>query len=190
MRDRSPDALLLRAIADGDADALAQLYDRWSAQVFGLALRITRAKADAEDVVIDTFIDVWRDAERFDVDRWSVPAWLATIARRRALDCVGSAERRPRFDDARSAGTPTGRAVDPPRSHVEDDARARRVRDAIDALPAPQRAALELAYFDGLSGGEIAERLAEPLDTAKTRVRLGLRRLRELLAPLGPLEAS
>ncbi len=194
-RTTTPDDALVHAMAQGDADAMARIYDRWSAPLFGLALRITREKADAEEVVVDTFAQAWRDAARFETGRGSVGAWLAMIARSRALDLVRSSTRRNRLNDSatvESADAPVGMGsrLPSPSAHVEDDERARRVREALDALPAAQRATLELAYFEGLSQTEIAERLAEPLGTVKTRVRLGLRRLREALAPLGPLEAS
>lgn len=193
--ERATDDVLVRAMARGDADAMARLYDRWSAPLFGLALRITREKADAEEVVVDAFAQAWRDAGRFEAGRGSVGAWLAMIARSRALDLVRSSTRRNRLNDSASvessdAPVAMGSRFPSPSAHVEDDERARKVREALDALPATQRATLELAYFEGLSQSEIADRLAEPLGTVKTRVRLGLRRLRELLAPLGPLEAS
>lgn len=189
------DDSLVRAMAQGDADAMARLYDRWSAALFGLALRITREKADAEEVMVDCFAQAWREAARFQADRGSVGAWLATIARSRALDLLRASGRRQRLVDSAQATSP-GEAVGmgahfaSPSAHVEHDERSRRVRTALDALPPAQRAALELAYFEGLSQSEIADRLAEPLGTVKTRVRLGLRKLRELLAPFGPLEAS
>lgn len=191
----SSDISLVRAMAEGDAGAMASLYDRWSAPLFGLALRITREKADAEEVLVECFAQAWRDASRFQADRGSVGAWLATIARSRALDLLRATGRRRRLVDtahATSADETVGMGARfaPPSAQVEDDERSRHVRNALDALPAAQRTALELAYFEGLSQSEIADRLAEPLGTVKTRVRLGLRKLRELLAPFGPLEAS
>lgn len=194
-RTATTDDALVHAMARGDADAMARLYDRWSAALFGLALRITREKADAEEVVVDAFAQAWRDASRFEAGRGSVGAWLAMIARSRALDLVRSSGRRQRLNDSaaiESADAPVGMGghFPSPGARVEDDERARKVREALDALPAAQRTTLELAYFEGLSQSEIADRLAEPLGTVKTRVRLGLRRLRELLANLGPLEAS
>ena len=191
----STDDALVRAMAQGDADAMAHLYDRWSASLFGLALRITREKADAEEVIVDCFAQAWREAARFEADRGSVGAWLATIARSRALDLLRASGRRQRLVDSAQATShdePVGMGAHfaSPSAQVEHDERSRRVRDALDTLPTAQRTALELAYFEGLSHTEIADRLAEPLGTVKTRVRLGLRKLRELLAPLGPLAAS
>ena len=185
------DAPLIEAMMRGDQAAMSTLYDRYAAGVLGLALRITRERADAEDVVVDTFAQVWRDASRFQAQRGSVASWLATIARSRALDLLRSRGRRNRLDDAAeaevSASPPAmGTATPSPMSALLADERSRRVQAALAMLPAPQRSALELAYFEGLSQSEIAERLGEPLGTVKTRMRLGLRRLRELLAPLGP----
>jgi len=170
---------------------MSTLYDRYAPGVLGLALRITREQADAEDVVVDTFAQVWRDAARFEMGRGSIGAWVATIARSRALDLVRSRGRRRNLDDAAEAESTTappamGTATPSPMATLLADERSRRVMAALETLPPPQRAALELAYFEGLSQSEISERLREPLGTVKTRVRLGLRRLKELLAPLGP----
>lgn len=169
---------------------MSALYDRYAPNLLGLALRITREQADAEEVVIDTFAQAWRDAARFEVGRGSVAAWLATIARSRALDTMRSRSRRGRLADAAEAeggATPAmGSGFASPVANLLADERARRIRDAMMELPDAQRATLDLAYFEGLSQSEIAERLGEPLGTIKTRVRLGLRKLRELLTALGP----
>ena len=170
---------------------MSELYDRYAPAILGLALKITREHADAEEVVVDTFAQVWRDARRFQLERGSVASWLATIARSRALDLLRARGRRTRLGesaDAMSAlGPPAmGSATPSPLAALLADERSRRVQAALATLPVPQRRALELAYFEGLSQSEIGERLDEPLGTVKTRMRLGLRRLRELLAPLGP----
>jgi RNA polymerase sigma-70 factor (ECF subfamily) len=170
---------------------MSPLYDRYAAALLGLALRITREQADAEEVVVDTFAQAWRDASSFQPGRGSVAAWLATIARSRALDLLRSRARRGRLGDAAAdqadlepAGMGGGFAS--PVAGVLSDERTRLVQQALARLPDAQRTTLELAYFQGLSQAEIAERLQEPLGTVKTRMRLGLRKLRELLAPLGP----
>ena len=188
---QNDDAPLIEAMMRGDHGAMSTLYDRYAPGVMGLALRITRERADAEEVVVDTFAQVWRDATRFQAERGSVASWVATIARSRALDLLRARARRRHLDvaaeaevsvapPAMGAGTPS------PIADLLADERFRRVQAALDILPAPQRAPIELAYFEGLSQSEIAQRLDEPLGTVKTRTRLGLRRLRELLAPLGP----
>ena len=178
-------------MTQGEAEAVAPLYDRYAPGLFGLALRITRERADAEEVVVDTFAQAWRDAASFQPGRGSVASWLATIARSRALDLVRSRGRRGRLSDAvlADAGdTPAGMGASAPTpvTHVLADERTRRVQQAIAELPEAQRTAIELSYFDGLSQSEVAERLNEPLGTVKTRMRLGLRKLRDSLAPLGP----
>ena len=185
------DVLLIQSMMQGDASAMSALYDRYAAAVLGLAMRITRERADAEEVVVDTFAQAWRDAARFETDRGSVSSWLATIARSRALDLLRSRSRRSRIVEGASreaivtpAGMGSGFAS--PVVDILADERTRYVQAALASLPEVQREALELAYFDGLSQSEIADRLAEPLGTVKTRVRLGLRKLRELLSPLGP----
>lgn len=169
---------------------MSALYDRYAPNLLGLALRITREHADAEEVVVDTFAQAWRDAARFESGRGSVAAWLATIARSRALDAIRSRGRRGRLTDAAEAEVDSapamGSGFPSPIANLLADERSRRVRDALMELPDSQRAALDLAYFEGLSQSEIAERLGEPLGTVKTRVRLGLRKLRELLVVLGP----
>lgn len=169
---------------------MSALYDRYAASLLGLALRITREQADAEEVVVDTFAQAWRDAARFEIGRGSVAAWLATIARSRALDVIRSRTRRGRLADAAEAeggdAPAMGSGYASPVANVLADERARRIRDALMELPDSQRTAIDLAYFEGLSQSEIAERLGEPLGTVKTRVRLGLRKMRELLTALGP----
>jgi len=191
---RSPllsDHDLVAAMTRGDEGAMSVLYDRYAPGLLGLALRITRELSDAEDVVADAFAQAWRDAARFQVDRGSVAAWLATITRSRALDLIRSRGRRHRLDDAATAeasNVPAAMGAPPPSpvAAVLADERSRKVQSAMDTLPMVQRTALELAYFEGLSQSEIAERLNEPLGTVKTRTRLGLQRLRDLLSQLGP----
>ncbi|MES2123387.1 MAG: sigma-70 family RNA polymerase sigma factor [Gemmatimonadota bacterium] len=191
-RTVSDDSTLVLAMTKGDATAMSTLYDRYAPNLLGLALRITREQADAEEVVVDTFAQAWREASRFEAGRGSVAAWLATIARSRALDSIRSRTRRGRLSDAAAAeGAATdapamGAPLASPVANVIADEQSRRIRDALMELPDSQRAALDLAYFEGLSQSEIAERLGEPLGTVKTRVRLGLRKLRELLTALAP----
>jgi RNA polymerase sigma-70 factor (ECF subfamily) len=183
------DAPLVEAMIRGDESAMSQLYDRYAAAVLGLALRITHERADAEDVVVDTFAQAWRDARRFESQRGSVACWLATIARSRALDLLRSRGRRNRLDDAAATdGTPAAMGARPPSPMADTlaDERSRYVQAALASLPDAQRATLELAYFEGLSQSEIATRLDAPLGTVKTRMRLGLRRLRDVLGPLAP----
>jgi RNA polymerase sigma-70 factor (ECF subfamily) len=167
-------------LAAGDMDAAAELYDRHAALVYALARRILRNDSDAEDVVQEVFAQAWRTAARFDSSRGSVIGWLLIMTRTRALDKVRARHARP--DSEASALPDTLRAADPPVADAMIAAEhARIVRDALNALPPPQRTALELAYYEGLTQSEIAARLSEPLGTVKTRMRTALATLRERL---------
>ncbi|HEY3169969.1 MAG TPA: sigma-70 family RNA polymerase sigma factor [Thermoanaerobaculia bacterium] len=181
-RDRS-DRALVAAIEARDADALAQLYDRHSARLLGLAYRILGETGEAEEVVQEVFLYVWRAVSTFDPARGSVLAWLLVATRSRAIDRLRT--RRP------SAGATHGDRDPledvPAGEDVEAESASREwetlCRSAISDLPAEQRRALELAYFDGLTHPEIAERTSTPLGTVKTRIRLGLMKLRERMRP-------
>jgi RNA polymerase sigma-70 factor (ECF subfamily) len=160
---------LIRRLITGDHKALGEFYDLYAGLVNGLALRILHDRTEAEDVVQEVFVQVWRQATRFDPRRGSPEAWVCTIARSRALDRLR--RRTSRREDAHTA--PPG-AVALPRS---DEALA--VRKALEGLSPDQRRALELAYYEGLTQSEISERLREPLGTIKTRIRSGLIALRK-----------
>lgn len=171
-----PDApALLRSLASGDHRALGDFYDRYAGLVNALALRVLRDAAEAEDVVQEVFVQVWRQASRFDPARGSPEAWLCTIARSRALDRLR--RRSARREEPSEAATPVALAP-----HHEE---ALAVRSALAALGDDQRRALELAYYEGLTQTEIAARLGEPLGTIKTRIRTAMIRLREALGPVG-----
>jgi RNA polymerase sigma-70 factor, ECF subfamily len=177
------DVALLRRVGAGDERALAALYDRWAGTVYALARRIVREEAEADDVVEDTFWQVWRQAARYEPSRGSVSAWLLTVARSRALD-RRRARSRLREDQEGEPGTLGDLATDTgatPLEAAEAADRSRIVRAALADLPGEQREALELAYYGGLSQTEIAERTGTPLGTVKTRMRLALRKLRDSL---------
>lgn len=185
---RPRDAELVARVAQGDEGALGQLYDRFGGVLYAVAFRVMGQQADAEEVVMEAFAQAWREARRFDTGRGSVAAWLTVMTRSRALDRVRSQSRRERITDtaareepasapAMSAGFP------PPGASLLDEERGRAVGAALAALSPPQRQAIELAYYEGLSQSEIAARLGEPLGTIKTRVRLGMQKLREALRP-------
>jgi RNA polymerase sigma-70 factor (ECF subfamily) len=164
---------LLRRLRTGDPQALGDLYDLCGGLVNGLALRILRDTAEAEDVVQEVFVQVWRQAQRFDPTRGTAEAWLCTIARTRALDRLRRRTAR-REDPSEAAPGST----DAPKAEE-----ALAVRKALEDLTADQRKALELAYYEGLTQTEIASRLGEPLGTVKTRIRTAMLRLREVLGP-------
>jgi RNA polymerase sigma-70 factor (ECF subfamily) len=179
---------LLGAVSRGDQQAMAQLYDATHRLVFVLARRILGANDAAEEVMLDVFMQVWRSAPSFDAGRGRVSSWLLTIARSRALDRRRSVAARALREDAWSETlaeqTPDcACGVDPQRAQDRAEQRDT-VRAAIGALPEAQRRAIELAYFPGLSHTEIAARLGEPLGTIKTRIRLGMIKLRDLLQAL------
>jgi RNA polymerase sigma-70 factor, ECF subfamily len=169
---------LLRRVAQRDEAALGILYDRFGGIVYALAHRIVGQQVDAEEVAMETFSQVWRDAGKFDASRGTVAAWLCIIARSRALDLVRSHSRRQRLTDS-VAREPVDEAVGAP--DVLHDERRQAVGAALAELPEAQREAIELAYYQGLSQSEIAERLQQPLGTIKTRMRTGMLRLREML---------
>lgn len=173
------DAELVRAIAQGDEQAFASLYHRYSSTLLGFLIRILDSLPEAEDVLQEVFVHVWRRAADFDETRGRVFTWLATIARSRAVDRLRAKGTRDR-KEAEASHEPPGDVAD-----AVDDAIRREQRevllDALDSIPEGQRHALLLAYFEGLSQSEIAERTGTPLGTVKTRTRDGLRKLRDLL---------
>jgi RNA polymerase sigma-70 factor, ECF subfamily len=181
LEDRLADHAALARMANGDPDAVGELYDRLARPVYSIALRILRNSADAEDIVQDVFSQAWRQAARYDATRGTVAAWLLTLARSRAIDRLRS--RRARPDDVAAELDPnipdTGIAAD---LQIQSAQQVERVRAALEELPALQRIVLELAYYEGLTHVEIAERLEQPLGTVKTRIRQAMLRLRESLA--------
>lgn len=187
-RTAAGDGELIAGAAAGDERAIAALYDRYGAVLYAVAYRIVGQRADAEEVVIEAFAQAWRDAPRFEASRGSVAGWLTMIGRSRALDLVRARARRERITASAAAERPDaplamGSWRGDPAGAVDHAERRVRVREALDTLSPPQRQAIELAYFEGLSQSEIAERLQEPLGTIKTRVRLGMQKLRECLRP-------
>jgi RNA polymerase sigma-70 factor (ECF subfamily) len=185
--DPSADASLMRAIADGDQAALAALYDRYASRLMGLLVRMLRDKTDAEETLAELFWEVWDRADRYDEGRGCVATYLMTLARSRAIDRRRRRTARPDTDPARTrpVDAADAQAADAgllsPLQGVLFDEQARVVRGALDRLGAPQREAIELAFFDGLSHTEVAERLSRPLGTVKTWIRQGLSRLRDTL---------
>ena len=180
--DVQADLAALERLARGDGDALAELYDRHARPIYSLALRILKNPSDAEDVVQDVFAQAWRQAGRYDVRRGVVAAWLLTLSRSRAIDRLRA--RRAREDRTAADGAVADLKVEMPAPDLQLLSREQvaRVRTALDELPLLQRIAIELAYYEGLTHAEIAERLEQPLGTVKTRIRLALGKLRDALA--------
>ena len=172
---------LVAALRARDERALAQLYDRYGGAIYGLALRVTGDSGAAEEISVDTFWQLWQQADRFDGSQGSLQNWLFTIARSRAIDRVRARVARKRT----TAEDPTDvNDVRRPEEAAELVERRRLVREAMAGLSPDQRTALALAYYDGLSHSQIAERLQEPLGTVKTRIRQAMITLRRTLGPL------
>ncbi|MCE9671164.1 sigma-70 family RNA polymerase sigma factor [Myxococcus stipitatus] len=180
--DPAADKSLLQQVALGSGAAMREVYARCGARAFAVTLRLLPSRADAEEVLQEAFLEVWRRARDFDPARGGLEAWVATIARTRAIDrlraqgtvarlAVGAAQQPPP-----ASATPV--APDEAAALGEDRVR---VRAALLRLPPEQREVVELAYFEGLSQREISERTGDPLGTVKTRARLGLEKLADLL---------
>ena len=173
----SPDAVLVSAIRSGDEQAMAQIYERYSPIVYSVALRVLGDTAAAEDILQEVFMQLWRSPEVFDASRGSLPGWLAVITRNRAIDSLR--KRRPETDI-----TEVVISIDPDLASSAASSRAlETIRGALGGMSAPQRAALEMAFFDGLTHTEIAAKTGEPLGTIKTRIRAGLVTLRKAFNP-------
>ena len=172
------DEALVALVARSSDAALGELYDRHGRTAYGLALRVVRDAALAEDVVQEAFLGVWRSAARFVPERAKASTWIMTFVHRRAVDVVRREERR--------RAEPLDRADQPATGSTEEVAWLRfereRVQNALAQLPDQQREAIELAYYGGFTQVQLAERLGQPLGTIKSRVFNGLGRLRELLA--------
>ena len=180
------DEALLSLVAGSDDAALAELYDRFGGVAYGVALRILRDEALAQDAVQEAFLAVWRTADRFLAERARASTWILTLVHRRAVDLV-------RREESRRV-EPLERAPEPPApDSVDEEATSRFqrriVQEALRRLPPEQRQALELGYYGGLTQSQLAEQLGQPLGTIKSRMFSGLTRLRDLLAQAG-LEES
>jgi len=173
---------LIARLSNGDPAALEIIYDRYSATVCGLAMRIAANRADAEEITLETFSQLWKQAARFDPARGSLASWLFMTARNRALDWVRS--RGSNADSmAHAVLTVNDRVLhDSPERDSREDARRQAVRYTLAELSASHREALEMAYYGGLSYSEIAARTGEPLGTIKSRIAEGLVKLRAVSA--------
>lgn len=173
-------AHLLKRSARGDREAFADLYDATARRAYGLVLRVVRDPAQAEEVTQEVYLEVWRMAARFDPQRGSAVSWLLTIAHRKAVDRVRSAESATRRDLTYHQQNHEVEH-DQTAETVQSSLDARRVRAALNSLTPVQREAIELAYFGGYTHTEVAALLDLPLGTAKTRIRDGLIRLRDTI---------
>lgn len=178
---------LLAAVAAGDTRAFEELYDLYSPALYGLLLRICGNAEEANDALQDTFVHAWRNASRHDPARGSEIAWLITIARSRAIDRIRARRTRTEREDeaGREISSATSRVV---KEEVSASAELQEARtlivEALGELPREQRQVIELAYFEGKSHSKIAQELGEPLGSVKTRIQLGMKKLRAKLLPI------
>jgi RNA polymerase sigma-70 factor (ECF subfamily) len=180
------DLALMSAIAAGDPSALRDLYDRHAGQVLALCLRILRDRAEAEEALGDVFLEIWEKADRFRETRGAPLSYLMTLARSRAIDRLRRRQRAGAFVDSHpslEAVAPAAQAAADAGPYLDMAASEQKakIRRALAGLSAAERRAVELSFFDGLSHGEIAKTLQEPLGTVKSRIRQGLLRLRDAL---------
>jgi len=168
-----PDLAIVTGLKTGDQGAMAELYDRYSSVVYAVALRVLGDTGAAEDVLQEVFLQLWRNPGAFDAARGSLGSWLAVITRNRAIDSLR--KRRPETDIEDVV-----LAVAPDFAGEADRARvAEKVRNVIGSMAPAQRGAMEMAYWEGMSHSEIADKTGEPLGTIKTRIRAGLIALRK-----------
>lgn len=173
---QASDEVLISLIVQGKKEAISVLYDRYARMIFSLAQAILRDRMLAEEVTQDTFLNAWRGAAGFRIEQGRVSTWLSAIARHRAID-----ELRRRHFPALNIDEPwwETRATNSPTKGGEDDLMLMQVSNALADLPKEQKQAIYLAYFGGLTQEEIAQKLGEPLGTVKTRIRLGLKKVRD-----------
>ena len=174
-----PDAALVHQLLKKDVRAFEEIYDRHSRAVYGLVLRILQQAGTAEEVVQDVFLQLWRNASRYDERRGPFVSWLLTLARNRALDTLRLKSERQRRREDQTEELPSIITTPAYEKDLDEKRRAERVRALMASLAPQQKRAIELAYFEGLSHTEIAATLREPLGTVKSWIRNGLLRLKE-----------
>jgi RNA polymerase sigma-70 factor (ECF subfamily) len=173
------EADLLARVAGGDEQALAALYDRMSSLAYGLAFRILGGADAAEDVVQDAFLRIWHRADRYEPGRGAARPWVLRVVRNVAIDRLRTADARSRAETKSQTDVALTPVPEQPDDAASRSERSRTLRQALAELPPEQRRAIEIAYFEGLSHSEIAERERMPLGTVKTRIRDGVLRLKE-----------
>ena len=182
------DDQLVRLVAQGDAQALEKLYDKYVRQCFGLALRILGDAGLAEEVVQEVFLKLWTQPDRYSAHKGQFVSWLLSLIHHRCIDELRRKSRTEVALDDPEGGSLLDTAADPeidPGDQVWMHEQQQTVRAALQGIPEEQRRIIELAYFSGLSQSEIAAKLKQPLGTVKTRMRSGLRHMRTILGPPG-----
>ncbi|HWP43676.1 MAG TPA: sigma-70 family RNA polymerase sigma factor [Blastocatellia bacterium] len=172
---------LIKRAAGGEQGALGELYDATSSQIYGLLVRMLSDRAAADEVLLDVYKQAWRQAALYERERGSPLGWLLTIGRTRALDRLRSVKREQQLKQAVGADPGSHSSPANPEQKAVISERQELVRTALGSLPSSQREVIELAYYSGLSHSEIAEKLDLPLGTVKTRTRLAMVKLRDLL---------
>ncbi len=178
---RNADRELIERLKNGDKNAFREIYARYSQVVFNLAFRMLRSREEAEEVVQEIFLQVWNKADSYDPERGAISTWIVNIARSRAIDklrTLGYRDQTTELIEERVNSRSDYSRI------IEDREESRKViREALDSLPENQRVAIEIVFFEGLTHIEAAERLNEPVGTIKTRIRLGVSKLKEKIAP-------
>ena len=177
------DSQLLAKIADGDRQAFTDFYDRYSARTYGLILKILRNKNDADEVLQETFWQIWKKAGAYDVNRAYPRAWLFLIARSRAIDHL---RRQPPSSTTEQTATLIDHESQSPTERVETVEYSSRIRTALEKLPREQAVSIEMAFYGGLTHVQLAQRLSIPVGTVKTRIRSGMSKLRTALQEVSP----
>ena len=183
------DEQLVSTLADGDSEVLGKIWDRHARPVYSLALRLLRDPGWAEEVVQDVFLRLWRNPRLYDPSRGELRRWLLTVAHNAAVDGLRGRRGTARIRDA--GPEPLERVVhgeEDPADRVWKNLRAERVRDALSELPPVQREVMELVYFEGMTQAETAQHTGQPLGTVKSRLRLGMNKMRASLSETGALE--
>ena len=185
LQNSERDVELLRLVAAGDRAAFAEFYDRHSSLMFSVASKILNQSGEAEDVLQETFMQIWEKAGRFDASLGKASSWAVILVRNKAIDRVRASQRRSRLaEQAGAEFTVVAEVRDSANEQLHGHDNATLIRSAIGGLPADQRQAIELAFFSGLTQQEISEKLSAPLGTVKARIRRGLLKLRDQLEGL------
>jgi RNA polymerase sigma-70 factor (ECF subfamily) len=183
--DANDDEQLIARVAQGDRSAFGTLYDRFSTPLYSLAMQMLANEAEAQDVLQEVFLSVWNKAPSFRADRGSAFSWTVALLRNRAIDRLRSKRRRGELLEAHAPDLePAGSATASSSQNCETSERSREVRSALGQISDEQRQVLRLAFFEGLTQAEIAEKLEEPLGTIKARAQRGMARLRKILKGL------
>lgn len=179
--NRNPDKVLIEQVSKGDKSAFKEIYSRFSQVTYNLAFRMLRDREDAEEVVQEIFLQIWNKAKSYDPGRGAVSTWVLNIARSRAIDKirkVGYRDRNIEIDEEKVNSN-----VDVSRNLEDRDESKNVIKQALESLPEKQRTAIELVYFEGLTHVEAADKLNEPVGTIKTRIRLGVLKLKDKIMP-------